>query len=456
MATVPQGQSQVVSLGPNDAIKVSTPGEAYVDHISGTPESPYASARLIKNTEPKVFGPYGANAQLRVRAIESTALYDGYTDPQPALVNIGPTTGQTVLSTGDGGSGYGLLSASIFKSAAVGPIATRFDFGQGSWMWASLVDTHITAARSPLARYHLYFSTDHSVRGGVRLLYSDFLEGPWTLYNSGGDPAAPYIIYEDIDQINANSSQQTETPSVVWDSSVGEYRMFYQTIRPCWGAGTGSKVNVNDTSGGRTGCTALVAGQATLSATSADGIHWAKDRSFCIDMPHTNIAYGIGHHSGYFNPFFVRGAWHAYGLGGGGGAGLMVQHRSLGGLDAWETSTLPLPTYNKELRQLGLNESALVSWIHSIVVETVDGLMLLGVGGERGSGPPTSGILFVAPIAEDLRTITGPLKVLSRYDEAWMDGNGGTHISWVRYGGGFAGIFLTQGALATMGLHYVR
>ncbi|WP_334109273.1 hypothetical protein, partial [Methylobacillus sp.] len=83
MATVPQGQSQVVSLGPNDAIKVSTPGEAYVDHLSGTPESPYASTRLVNTTSPKVFGPYGANAQLRVRAIELSALYDGYTYPQP-------------------------------------------------------------------------------------------------------------------------------------------------------------------------------------------------------------------------------------------------------------------------------------------------------------------------------------------------------------------------------------
>ena len=102
MATVAQGQSQLVNLGPNDAIKVSTPGEAYVDHISGTPESPYTSTRLIKNTEPKVFGPYGANAQLRVRAIELSALYDGYTDPQPALVNIDPTTNQTVIVGADG------------------------------------------------------------------------------------------------------------------------------------------------------------------------------------------------------------------------------------------------------------------------------------------------------------------------------------------------------------------
>lgn len=97
MAIVAQGQSKLVNLGPNDAIKVSTPGEVYVDHLSGTPESPYASTRLIKNTEPKVFGPYGANAQLRVRAIELSALYDGYTDPQPALFNTDPTTGQTVI-----------------------------------------------------------------------------------------------------------------------------------------------------------------------------------------------------------------------------------------------------------------------------------------------------------------------------------------------------------------------
>lgn len=114
MATVAQGQSKLVNLGPNDAIKVSTPGEAYVDHLSGTPESPYASARLIKNTEPKVFGPYGVNAQLRVRAIESSALYDGYTDPQPALVNTDPTTGQTVI-VGPDGSNYALIRALDFN-----------------------------------------------------------------------------------------------------------------------------------------------------------------------------------------------------------------------------------------------------------------------------------------------------------------------------------------------------
>lgn len=123
MATVAQGQSQLVNLGPTDAIKVSTPGEAYVDHLSGTPESPYASTRLIKNTEPKVFGPYGVNAKLRVRAIESTALYDGYTDPQPAEITTNPTTGQTVI-TGPTGP----ISASAIRRVA-SVVVNVLDYG---------------------------------------------------------------------------------------------------------------------------------------------------------------------------------------------------------------------------------------------------------------------------------------------------------------------------------------
>lgn len=122
MATVAQGQSQLVNLGPNDAIKVSTPGEAYVDHLSGTPESPYASTRLIKNTEPKVFGPYGVASQLRLRATEGLASFESFSSPQPAQMVKGD--GGQLMLVGPDGEKIRLEAGKITRI----PLLTAMDF----------------------------------------------------------------------------------------------------------------------------------------------------------------------------------------------------------------------------------------------------------------------------------------------------------------------------------------
>lgn len=97
MTTVAQGQSRIITLRASDAIQVSASGDAYVDHLSGTPESPYASTRLFESTRTKVFGPYGQKAEVRIRAVEGNVTFNSYVNPQNVQVTTNAATGQSVL-----------------------------------------------------------------------------------------------------------------------------------------------------------------------------------------------------------------------------------------------------------------------------------------------------------------------------------------------------------------------
>lgn len=235
MATVAQGQSQLVNLGPNDAIKVSTPGEAYVDHLSGTPESPYASARLIKNTEPKVFGPYGANAKLRVRASEGAASIESFSSPQPAMVEavVGGTqiggknvTKRRQLSAGiqvARGSSLNPTSATIKtvdnEQAILGP-------AQGGRF---LFLNYDSANTMPVTRAKVTHSPRHGYNGALGPLGNDPLHD-WTALAFAGSasvivPAATASHSIDLNIPGAAISDRFSAPTIPRDDAAsGPYR----------------------------------------------------------------------------------------------------------------------------------------------------------------------------------------------------------------------------------------
>lgn len=85
MTTVTQGSQQTVSLTPDQLIKVSTAGEAYVDLVSGIPGSPYSSDRLKDNVTSRIYGPFGVDAKIRIRAITGNAEFKDAFEPKTAL-----------------------------------------------------------------------------------------------------------------------------------------------------------------------------------------------------------------------------------------------------------------------------------------------------------------------------------------------------------------------------------
>jgi hypothetical protein len=334
--------------------------------------------------------------------------------------------------------------------------------GLVSWSWTEPLDTRtIPSITQPLGRYYIYTATDHDTRGGIRLLYSDSKDGPWTLFSGGSDGASPTVIYEDVDDTAGRpASYSTETPKVMWDQKLGKLRMFYHCVNPSWGAGVNTLTNVTDPNGARDTCTAYVAGQGTMSsvqhASDTRGVIFTKDRDFSLDIPWTSAAYGVGNHTGYFNPFFVRGGWHAYHLLAGGDAGAMgVSHAIGNDLSKWRTEVTPLPRHAQALNDAG-RTGEMMNWHSCIVLETAHGLMLLGRSAAPGSGTAIiPGALICAPIAEDLRALCGPITVLdAAYSQSWEANQLAVHIGWLRNDdGSLEGYFMYKD---TMGAYHVN
>lgn len=77
MPTVAQGASATLSLGPNDAYKVSIPagGYAQVGLLSGAPGSGSTELVLRDSRREVTVGPYGVNAVIRISAITGATTY---------------------------------------------------------------------------------------------------------------------------------------------------------------------------------------------------------------------------------------------------------------------------------------------------------------------------------------------------------------------------------------------
>jgi len=286
---------------------------------------------------------------------------------------------------------------------------------------------------NPIAKYIAPYSTDHdSGQGGISLALcgdpakdSDRPLGPWSQYQppSGvGNPVLPGAVFVDrrvatgvspqtgaaVTTIN-DAAGQTETPSIIWDSKIGGPRMFYQQINGAWTPPSGVE-------------TASYAGQCTLSCVSMDGGRtWTKDPNFIID--HLPGYLGVGGHTGYFNTFQVNDRWEAYHL-------VRDTNRSTFGLShAIDGGS----EWSRDYRELGLYMHVVprpdgvrrfISWNHCQVVRMKDGLKLIGIASNFSSGStPKDARIIMAPIADDLRTITGPVEIIWSPTLAWESGD---------------------------------
>jgi hypothetical protein len=302
-----------------------------------------------------------------------------------------------------------------------GPIASR-PSAMASWSWISILDTStVPTITAPLGKYYLYTATDHETRGGIRLLYANSIDGPWTLYTGGLATGDSTIIYEDLDDTASRSPAiSTETPDVRWDAAAGKLRMFYHCVNPSFGDGTGALTNPSDPGGARSGCTAYIAGQGTMSALSDDGLRWTKDRAFSLDVYASNADAYACDHTGYFGISEYRGMFCGYHSIGGtlaGGHGLSRAYK----LSEWISDVRQLPRYTTELSALGLPDYDMtyqwdVDWLGGRIIESTDGPVLVTKARLHKllsvlNGPTR---LIAAPLTDDLRRFRSPPRVIGQ------------------------------------------
>ena len=76
MPTLTPGSSVEIDIPVGDSYAVTTPGEAYVDIVSGTIGAGYKTDRLVGGTQrEQVYGPYPTAVKIRVRARTGGATY---------------------------------------------------------------------------------------------------------------------------------------------------------------------------------------------------------------------------------------------------------------------------------------------------------------------------------------------------------------------------------------------
>lgn len=101
MATISQGSNQLIDIAIGDKYQVTTRGEAAVDIVAGVLGAGSQSHRVTVD-RPRTFGPYGAVARIRVRAITEAAVVELYVDPQPARLIVDPIGGTAGVGTPEG------------------------------------------------------------------------------------------------------------------------------------------------------------------------------------------------------------------------------------------------------------------------------------------------------------------------------------------------------------------
>lgn len=189
--------------------------------------------------------------------------------------------------------------------AKLGVIFTAAASQYPSVYWPWILDAYRYPALGFEARYVMYYSTDHSGgAGGIAVAVADDPTGPWTNWGQ---------VF-----VDTGPGFSTETPSVWWDPDTDLFRMFYQQA-------------------------AVGASQATLQATSSDGLTWTK-------LPQVNgifVAPGLfpgDGHTGYAIPAPGPGLREmvAYHLMGGGdrphfGMSISKDHGA-----SWRTDPRPL------------------------------------------------------------------------------------------------------------------
>ncbi len=297
---------------------------------------------------------------------------------------------------------------------------TNTDAGMTTIMWPWAIET----SRIPdaLGKYYMYFSTDHDVgAGGIYMAYSDSLYGPWTQYG---------LVFAD-----ASGSQQTETPSVIWDDDNSRFNMYYQNSGAKYGPADGSSA---------------IGVQSTLMCYGTNGRQWTKDPSFIVDLPYAGDQLGDGH-TGYFLPFKTKRGLFAFSLYGGTDSSGSVLWQCRGAKGGFIDGSLTRNEWYSERGHLGYNSDLLynfapavfgaetvqrrLDWHHGFIIESggteyLIALVSLFVSG----GAAKTARLAIAPISADYRHLLEKPKVIWEPVEAWESSDFRTITPFVENG----------------------
>lgn len=116
---------------------------------------------------------------------------------------------------------------------------------------------------NPIAKYYIYFSTDHGGGTGIMMATADDIQGIWTYYG---------VVLNRSNQLGTGGD--AETPCVIWESSTKRFLMYWHT---------------HDEAGGLS--------QNTYISQSTDGLTWTyAGKAF---KPKIRMFNGNGH-NGYF------------------------------------------------------------------------------------------------------------------------------------------------------------
>lgn len=381
-------------------------------------------------------GPYGPTSA-QTESVNAYAEVD--TNGRP--------TGQIVTPSGDVVGVDGGYDGK-FERLASSPIYSTSMEAAGRGLGAVYSPCVIPAYKylaNPLAKYYLYYSTDHSTWGGIGLALSDSPLGPFQQYVPTGasveDPACPGTytnghpqqlgaIYIDA-QVGSSTPNtvwgtpgptltpgpinfmQCETPFVIWDEGIGKFRMFYQVGssngRPVFSrpAELTASPPLYETFYSSTG------NQATLSATSDDGINWTKDRNFIIQRTWSSNTPGDGH-SGYFTPSKIGGRWSAYHLWGSTDYGrVALSHAAGPGANNWQTDNRELGAWSYLCGRASDGRRMRVNWTSMALIENNGGITgITGISTFASGTGASEGYLCAFPISRDLRK---PLETPSRF-----------------------------------------
>jgi len=258
--------------------------------------------------------------------------------------------------------------------AKVGQVFTATDGEYPSIYWPWVLDRAVRPALSGsfAGRYAMYYSTDHGA-GGIAAAVADAPDGPWVNHGQ---------VF-----VDTGPGFSTETPSVWWDPHASLFRMFYQQ------AGVG-------------------ASQATLQATSPDGLAWTKLPQANGILVQPGPFPGDGH-TGYAIPMPGPGSREmvAYHLMGGGDQPCFGMSVSRDWGATWRTDPRPL-MYGWD--QIGPVAAGMrVEWNSGHVFDWLGQRWWIGLISNFSSGGGTvSRHVVQAPLSDDGRRLLGtPEKV---------------------------------------------
>jgi hypothetical protein len=313
---------------------------------------------------------------------------------------------RVAVSVRDLASTKGLAPIAFTKPS--GPLIHAADTSLSSvyWPWVLRVDDVLGA---PLGTYYMWISTNHGgASGRIGLLYANNPLGPWTWYG---------VVYQDT-----TSGSETETPSVVWNPSTSLFHMYYQQLGP---SGLPSSQS-----------------QATLLATSPDGVTWTRIGVVAIVEDDVTVS----GHSGYWRPWRVGGKWHAHSLLRGGNQPRFGLWHSPDGL-SWTVDYRPIG-YGSEW----VAGNKIVAMNSGSVMEIYGRLWWIGQRTDFNSGGTHTGSTYVmAPLASSLRALGGPAVTVIDVDQGWESDDMGAGGS-VLVDGGLIYLYYTSGSPLAIGV----